>query len=113
MMLEHKSTAHAVDGSTGGKREQVCTGLVSISSIPEAAGPVKDRLGAKDRDDVHLRRLAAMMTEKQKWGVIRLALVIEETKDSTASPRLLEYLRRNGCLERFLEAERGGKGAEI
>ena len=79
MMLEYKSTAHAVDGSTGGKREQVCTGLVSISSIPEAAGPVKDRLGAKDRNDA----------------------------------RLLEYLRRNGCLERFLEAERGGKGAEI
>ena len=32
MMLEHKSTAHAVDGSTGGMREQVFTGLVSVSS---------------------------------------------------------------------------------
>jgi len=31
----------------------------------------------------------------------------------TARPRLLAYLKRNGLLERFLEAERGGKRAEV
>ncbi len=113
MAYENKSAAFTVGTSESGKREQVCKGLVSMSSIPETAGPVKGRLGAKDRDDAHLRRLVAMLTEKQKWDIIRLALVIEETKDPTARPRLLEYLKRNGLLERFLEAGRRGKGAEV
>lgn len=111
--FDKEKTAFTVGSSESGMREQVFTGLVSASSIPEAAGPVKNRLGARDREDAHLRRLAAILTEKQKWAIIRLALVIEETKDPTARPRLLEYLKRNGLLERFLEAERGGKRAEV
>lgn len=100
--FDKEKTAFTVGSSESGMREQVFTGLVSASSIPEAAGPVKNRLGARDREDAHLRRLAAILTEKQKWDIIRLALVIEETKDTTARPRLLEYLKRNGLLDNFI-----------
>lgn len=73
MAFENKNTAHAVSGSTGGKREQVCNGLVSVLSIPEAARPVKGGgLGY-----AQARRLAAMLTERQRRDIVRLALVIQ------------------------------------
>lgn len=41
MMLEHKSTAHAVDGSTGGRGEWALSGLVSADSVQEIGWLVK------------------------------------------------------------------------
>lgn len=41
MAFENKNTAHAVSSSTGGKREQVCKGLVSNDSVQETGRFVK------------------------------------------------------------------------
>lgn len=76
MMLEHKSAAHAVDGSTGGKREQVFTGLVSVPSIPEPARPVKSVPDAGGLGPLQARRLADRLTPRQRRDVVHLALAI-------------------------------------
>lgn len=73
MTYENKSTAHAVSGSMSGRMEQVCNGLVSVSSIPETVRPVKGREGFDDRK---ARRLAAMLPEGQRRDVLRLAMAI-------------------------------------
>lgn len=73
MAFENKNTAHAVSGSTGGKREQVFTGLVSTDSVQETGRLVKSGgLGY-----AQARRLAAMLTERQRRDIVRLALVIQ------------------------------------
>lgn len=78
MAFAYKNAAHAVDVSTGGKREQVFTDLVSRSSIPEPARPVKSGPGPGGLGYAQARRLAAMLTERQRRDIVRLALVIAE-----------------------------------
>lgn len=74
MMLENKSAAHAVSGSMSGRAEQVCKGLVSADSVQETGQFVKGGgLGY-----AQARRLAAMLTERQRRDIVRLALVIRE-----------------------------------
>lgn len=43
----------------------------------------------------------------------QLTAFLRMTEDPAARPRLLAYLRQQGLLESFLEAERGGKGAAV
>lgn len=50
MESKKKRAAHAVSGSTGGRREQVFAGLVSASSVTETAGEVKPFATANDVD---------------------------------------------------------------
>lgn len=78
MEFENKNTAHAVCSSTGGKREQVCNGLVSVLSILEAARPVK---GGGGFNGHRARRLAAMLTDSQRRDVLRLAMAIVSNRD--------------------------------
>lgn len=75
---ENKSAAHAVSGSTGGRVEQVFTGLVSTPSIPKPARPVKSGPRPGGLGYAQARRLAAMLTERQRRDIVRLALVIAE-----------------------------------
>lgn len=79
MTFENKNAARAVDGSTGGKREQVFTGLVSVSSIPGAAGPVKGGSESDGLKYAQARRLAGWLTPRQRRDIVRLALVIQGT----------------------------------
>ena len=74
MALENKSAAHAVSGSTGGRRERVLTDLVSAVSVQETGRFVK----GGGLETVRARRLAAMLTERQRRDILRLALVIRE-----------------------------------
>lgn len=76
MKFENKNAAHAVNGSTGGKREQVFTGLVSVSSIPEAARPVKSGPDSGGLEYDKSRRLAGRLTPRQRRDIVLLALEI-------------------------------------
>lgn len=76
MAFAYKNAAHAVDVSTGGKREQVFTGLVSMSSIPEPARPVKSGPGPGGLGYAQARRLADRLTRRQRRDVVCLALAI-------------------------------------
>lgn len=74
MMLENKSAAHAVSGSTGGRAEQVCKGLVSADSVQQTGRLVK----GGGPEYARARRLAAMLTERQRRDILRLALAVRE-----------------------------------
>lgn len=78
MIFKNRSAAHAVNGSTGGKREQVLTGLVSGSSISEGAEAVKNNPENGGLGYAQARRLAARLTPRQRRNIVRLALVIQE-----------------------------------
>lgn len=71
MMLENKSAAHAVGVSTGGGGKRALSGLVSSDSVQEPGRLVKGGLGY-----AQAQRLAAMLTERQRRDIVRLALVI-------------------------------------
>ncbi|MDE6455153.1 MAG: hypothetical protein K2L38_04430 [Dysosmobacter sp.] len=80
MKFENKNAAHAVNGSTGGKREQVFTGHVSMPSIPEAERPVKSGPDSGGLEHDKARRLAGRLTPRQRRDIVRLALVIQSAE---------------------------------
>lgn len=53
--------------------------------------------------------IAGLSAEEKR----QLAAFLRMTEDPSAYPRLLAYLRRQGLVESFLEAERGGKAVEV
>lgn len=75
MMCENKSAAYAVNGSIGGRVEQISK-AVSTPSVPETGRLVKSVPGGLDCGLA--RRLVAMLTERQRRNIVRLALVIQE-----------------------------------
>lgn len=71
--VDKERTAFTVGSSESGRREQVYKGLVSTDSVQETRRIVKSGgLGY-----AQARRLAAMLTERQRRDIVRLALVIQ------------------------------------